>query len=245
MTDSFGSLGFDLVVVLLGGALLLAVLRAASWALDIVPMNKERRAFLERASPIVGALLALAYLLFAVRSLFRAQPSALPFVLALVVAGFSAAAWPSIRDFLAGVALKSGRVCHVGDHVRIEEVEGQIVSMGYRVLVLETTAGDQAILPYSRVAREAVVRTRSLGGVTPHKFQLGHLPDGSFAEAQTRIVEAALLCHWSAFARQPEVAPVAEGGADVTVFSLDPAHGPDIEDAVRHALSGKDEDGST
>ena len=245
MTDSFSSLGFDLVVVLIGGAVLLAVLRAVSWALGIVPMNKERRAFLERASPIVGALVTLAYLLFAARSLFRAQPSALPFVLALVVAGFSAAAWPSIRDFLAGVALKAGRVCHVGDHVRIGEVEGQIVNMGYRVLVLESTTGDQAILPFSQVAKEAVVRTRSLGGVTPHKFQLGHLPDGSFAEAQSRIVEAALLCHWSAFARQPEVAPVPDGGADVTVFSLDPAHGPDIENAVRNALSAKSEDAAT
>ncbi len=241
MTHGFGSLGFDLVVVAAGGALLWAVLRALRWALDVVPMNKERRAWLERVSPIASALLALCFLLFAARSVFRSQPAALPFVLALVVAGFSAAAWPTIRDFLAGVALKSGRVCHVDDHVRIGDVEGRIVSMGYRVLVLETTSGDQAILPYSRVAREAVVRTRSLGGVTPHKFQIAVLPEGSFAAAQSRIVEAALLCHWSAFARVPEVAPRGAGDqacADVTVFSLDPAHGPDIEAEVRSALRG-------
>ena len=119
MTDAFGSLGFDLLLVLLGGSLLWAALRGIRWMLDVVPMNKERRALLERASPILGALVALAYALFAVRSVFRSQPAALPFVLALVVAGFSAAAWPTMRDFLAGVALKSGRVCHTGDHVRV------------------------------------------------------------------------------------------------------------------------------
>ncbi len=236
MTDTFGSLGFDLIMVLAGGAFLWLLLWALRWALNVIPMNKERRALLERASPIIGALVALSYLLFAARSVFRGQPAALPFVLALVVAGFSAAAWPTIRDFLAGVALKAGRVCHAGDHVRIGDVEGKILSLGYRVLVLETTSGDQAILPYSRVAKEAVVRTRSLGGVTPHKFRVGRLPAGSFAEARAQVIEAALLCHWCAFAREPEVAPVGDGGADVTVFALDPSHGPDIEAAVRSRL---------
>ena len=240
MTDAFVSLGFDLLLVLLGGSLLWAALRGIRWMLDVVPMNKERRALLERASPILGALVALAYALFAVRSVFRSQPAALPFVLALVVAGFSAAAWPTMRDFLAGVALKSGRVCHTGDHVRVGDLEGKIVRMGYRVMVLETTSGDQAILPYSRVARSPIVRTRSLGGITPHEFRIRRVFGASFADTKRRIVHAALLSHWSAFAREPEVTVHADG-AVVTVFALDPAHGPDVEAAVRLAL-GEDED---
>jgi Mechanosensitive ion channel, beta-domain len=236
MSDAFGSLGFDLLILLVLGAALWFVAGAAHWAIGVVPMNKERRTALARISPIAGAALALCYLLFAARTLFRREPSALPLVLALVVAGFSAAAWPAIRDFLAGVVLKAGRVCDEGDHVRIGNLEGRVAKMGHRVLVIETRDGDEAILPYSQIAREAVVRTRSLGGVMPHKFRIGGLPSERFAELREQIKREALLCHWSAFARDPEVVPVGGGGVEVTVFSLDDAHGPDIEAAVRRGL---------
>jgi small-conductance mechanosensitive channel len=161
-------------------------------------------------------------------------------VLALVVAGFAFAAWPAARDVLAGVSLKAGRVCHEGDHVRFGDLEGRVVSMGYRVLTMETTNGDQAIVPYSRIAREALVRTRSLGGVSAHRFELDVATPGAFSELRSRIAEAALLSHWCAFTREPEVRPLGEGGVEVTVFSLDAHHGPDIEAAVRASLAPAD-----
>jgi len=240
MNGAFGSLGMNLVLVAAAGVLLFGVLFGARWALSVLPMNKERRAVLERASPLVGALVVLSYLLLAARSLFHDEPIALPVVLALVVAGFAFAAWPAARDVLAGVSLKAGRVCHVGDHIRCGDLEGRVLSMGYRVLTMETTNGDQAIVPYSIVARDALVRTRSLGGVTAHRFELEIATPGAFSELRARVVEAALLSHWCAFTREPEVRPLRDGCVEVTVFALDASHGPDIEAAVRTGLSNDD-----
>lgn len=142
-----------------------------------------------------------------------------------------------MRDLLAGVALKAGRVCQVGDRVRIEGIEGRVARMGYRVLVLETTRGDEVVLPYGRVAREAVVRTRTADGVASHEFTLQLPPQLSTAEARERIRRAALLCHWAAVAREPEVAQTGDAELAVTVFSLDPEHATEIERAVRATLA--------
>ncbi len=236
MSGAFGSLGLEAAFLLVLGAALWFAARGVRWVIGVFPMNKERRAALLRTSPVAGAALTLLYLLFPARTLFRRQPVALPIVLALVVTAFVAAAWPMARDFLAGVALKTGRVCDEGDEVRIGDVEGRVVRMGHRVLVIETRDGDEAILPYAGVAREAVVRTRTLGGVTPHKFRIEAPPADPFAELRAQIIRVTLLCHWSAFAREPEVVPAGDRSIEVTVFCLDGAHGRDIETAVRSAI---------
>ena len=231
-------IGLDLMLLSLLGIGLLAALRVTRFLIDVLPMSVGRRAAAQRAAPVLGVVLVLFYVLLCVRTLFRDQPAYLPIALSLAFAGFVAASWPAARDLLAGVALKAGRVCRVGDRVRIENLEGKVVRMGMRVLVLETTRGDEVLLPYGRIAREAVVRTRSEGGVASHEFSLKLPPGLGAAEARTRIKRAALLCHWAAVGRDPEVIPSAEADAlDVTVFALDPEHAHEIENAVRGALA--------
>jgi small-conductance mechanosensitive channel len=235
MTGEIAALAFDLVILALFGALLAALLWAAHWGVSLLPTSKERRSQISRATPVIATVVALGYVLLAARTLFRSHPAYSPLVLALVVAGFVGAAWPSMRDFLAGVALRSSRVCQTGDYVRIGDVTGRITSMGYRVLSIETTGGDEAIIPYASIARDAVIRTRSLGGVCPHRFRIKAPPKLAFADARERIAEAAMLCHWSAFVREPEITPDADE-LDITVFALDSAHGPEIEALVRKRL---------
>ncbi len=198
-------------------------------------MSRARRAAVVRARPVAGAIALLAFLLYAARTLLGDRPTALLVALGLVVVGFAVAAWPAFRDLLAGVVLKAGRVCQVGDHLRIGGVEGRVAHMGYRALVVETTRGDEAILPYSRVERDAVIRTRTLGGVVPHEFRVQPPARLRHAEARALVRHAALLSHWSVPAREPEIATAGEA-LDVTVFALDADHALEIEARVRRAL---------
>lgn len=237
MTEGLSASTLQVLLLLLEGLVLFGGLWAVGYALELVPMNRSRREQLARTRPVVGAVAGLFYALFVARHLFADFPTYLPLILSGIVVAFIVMAWFALRDVIAGVVLKAGRVCSVGDHVQINGVEGRVTDMGMRVLTLETTEGDEAIIPYGRLARDSLLRTPVQDTVTVHVFE-AHLPDGmSSIDGRACIREAALRSHWSSLTREPKVARVGEHTFEVTVFSLDADHGPHVERTVRQALA--------
>lgn len=235
MTDDT-ALGLDVLVLVAGGAALAIVLVIARNAVDVVPISKERREAARRAMPIVSALAAMVYGLYVVRRLFAGQPEAATASMVLVLATFVIASWASLRDISSGVFIKAGRVCREGDTVTVDELEGRVMHMGLRVLVLETADGEEAIVPYHRIARGRLLRTPAAEGLSPHMFRVP-LPDaGSTSALKDEIRRRAMLVHWSAASREPEVTLDGEA-LEVTVYSVDPERGPDIEAEVRRELA--------
>ncbi len=244
MNPELQTSALDLVLLLVGGLALVGMLLGARYVLDLAPMTRARREQVSRVGPVVGAFAGLFYLLFAARMVLKEYPEFVPLVLTMIVIGFLAVSWFAVRDFVGGVVLKAGRVCKVGDHVRVGGVEGRIAQMGLRVLTIETGDGDEAIIPYAKVARESLLRTPVLDSVSVHVFEL-QLPEGlSVIEGRKRAKEAALRSHWSALARDPKVASVSERALEVTVFSLDADHGAHIERVVRRAVAVQTTTGS-
>lgn len=233
MTPELQSSGGHIALLVLGGLLLFGGLIALRWVLELVPMARARRDAIARATPVVGALVGVAYLLWVGKSLFHRHPDYEPFVLTVIVAGVVAASWFAVRDVITGVILKAGRVCQVGDQVRVEGVEGRIKRMGLRVLTIETNRGDEAIIPFSSIARESVLRTPVIDSVALHVFKLPVPPEVSVPDAKAVVREQALRSHWAALSREPEVQLVDDDTFEVTVYALDVDHGPEIEAAVR------------
>lgn len=228
--------GWDLLVVVVLAFAVYGVLRAARFAVDVVPLSRLRREALRRAFPLLTAVVGVLYLLFAAGLVFERYPQHFPIAVAVILGVSIAASWFAVRDLVSGIFLKAGRVCRVGDYVRVGDVQGRVERMGHRVLVVETAKGEEAIVPYSRVAREAVLRTPVSERGTLHVFELnlpGHPP---VAETKQRIRESALRCHWSAIAREPEIAVLDADRFEVTVFALDADRVRDVEDAVRRAV---------
>lgn len=229
------SLGLPLLL-LVGLLLLLGLLRVLGIVVEYVPMGADRHETLARARPLVGTLVVLLYMLFAAGVVFKAHPGQLPLALGFVVVGFVVASWTAVRDVVSGVFLKAGRVCRVGDHVRVGNVEGRVERMGLTVLVIETREGDEAVLPYSGVARQSILRTPVIDSVAPHVFRVER-PDGlSLSALRSLIRERAMSSHWASITREPDVEPVADDAVEVTVFALDADHAPEVESAVRGAL---------
>lgn len=228
--------GWDLLVVLGLAAAVYGLLRAARFAVDVAPMSRPRREALRRAFPLVTAAVGVLYLLFAAGLFFERYPQHFPIAVAVILGVSIAASWFAVRDLVSGIFLKAGRVCRVGDYVRVGDVQGRVERMGHRVLVVETARGEEAIIPYSRVARDSVLRTPVSERGTLHVFELnlpGHPP---VAETKRRIRESALRCHWSAIAREPEIAVVDADRFEVTVFALDADRVREVEEAVRRAV---------
>jgi hypothetical protein len=182
------------------------------------------------------------YLLSAVPMVLNDHPKYTPIALALIVLGFAWVSWFAIREFINGVLFKAGQVCQVGDHVHINDIHGRILQMGYRFLVVETDDGDEAIIPYSRLSRQSVVRTPHQEGECRYEFKI-HLPPNpaSATDRKTKIKHHALNCHWSSLLREPRVELVDSGLFEVTVYALDRDHGPAIEAAIKEAFATNEE----
>ncbi len=228
-------IGFDLVLLLAGAAALATILLAIRGVLELLPLAKATRDGARRALPMVTAGATLLYALVTVSVLFSSQPVVAAIANVLVLGGFVIVSWNALHDVASGIFLKAGDVCQVGDHVRIDDLHGRIIQLRLRVLVLETSDGDEAVIPYSKIAKERLLRTPAVEGVTPHVFRLVVDHDDSPAELKARVRRSAMLVHWSAVSRPPEVI-LADGQLEVTVYAIDPDRGPDIEAAVRREL---------
>ncbi|MCA9621325.1 MAG: mechanosensitive ion channel [Myxococcales bacterium] len=229
-------LPLDLTLVLVGGALLAAALYALRAVIDILPLARATQNELRRAFPASAALLALVYLLIAVSYLFQEQPIVAAVAVVLVLAAFVAASWSSLHDLASGVVLKAGEVLRVGDHVTLDELQGRVTRMGLLALVLETNDGEEALIPYRRVGKERILRSPTVEGPLPHVFRVAVENGTTLAELKAAIRLHAMLAHFAAVSRAPEFVVADDGELEVTIYTIDPDRGPEVEALIRAAL---------
>jgi small-conductance mechanosensitive channel len=231
----FTALDFAMLVLLGAGlALVLVLLRAV---LRLIPMNRSLRALTDRAAPVVGLAMAIAYLGFVIRLLFREERQLVSALLALLIVALVALGWGSIRDLVAGVVVKAGQSLRIGDHVRVGDVGGRIVALGYRVVTVETPDGEQAIVPFHTLSKGIVQRSQAAGSAHVHVFTLPASGRLSLAEIKQAASEAALRCHWASVVHPPKFEVDENGKLEMTVYALHPDYALEIESAVRHATS--------
>jgi small-conductance mechanosensitive channel len=236
MTGWTGSWLWSILSVVIAGVALTAVLVAGHWVVGLLPMNRERRDAITRASPVIAVLFALIFSVFAANRLLAEYPAYLPVALCLIAVGFVAAAWSAVRDTLGGVVVKAGRLCRVGDHVRVEGIEGRVTRMCLRVATVETREGDEALIPYARLTQAFVIRTGVVDGGAAHVFELDVPAKLSAGEVKDAVRQAALREHWASIACDPVITHTGGTRYEVAVFALDPDHGGDVEAAVRRRL---------
>lgn len=224
----------DLVLVLVYAAVIGGLLAVLRGAIEVVPLSRGRRQAATRAMPVLAAAGVLALAVLVVRTLLSDQPRMAAAGTMLVIGAFTVASWSALRDVASGVFLKAGQVCREGDLVRIDDLSGRVIAMGLRVMVVETSDGDEAIIPFSQVSRERLMRSPAADGLAPHVFRLRPDEGVDLAAVKAAVRRSALLSHWAAVSREPEVTRVG-AEVEVTVFSLDPDHGPDVEATVRRS----------
>jgi hypothetical protein len=108
--------------------------------------------------------------------------------------------------------------------------------MGYRVLTLETQAGEEVVIPFATVTGASVSRVPVLTGAQAHVFEVTVPAAVDMAAAVATIQKSALLCHWSSIVRNPEVRLMGQRAFQVTVYPLVTERAPEIEARVRAAI---------
>ncbi len=231
--------GARLVMALLVGVGLYAALRWLRAQLQRLSLSKPQRVMAKRALPLAEALLAVVYVVWALRWVLAGHPLHQVLLLGLLVPAFIFVSWLAIRDVVAGMAFRASEVCAPGDIIEADGISGRISSLGYRVIALDTPDGSQAFIPYGRVAQGAIVRKPATDGLHRHVFEAA-LPLGMpVVEARRAIRRHALNSHWHSVVREPQVRLRDKGVFVVTVFSVAPNLGHRIEAEVLRGLEGE------
>ncbi len=236
MTEALIRSVIDLTLLTLGAVALITVLRVIAFLFGVLPVPMRIRQALQRFAPVLGLTVLVAYVASGLALLLTREPEFAAVLLSLV-AVLVVFAWAPLYDLIGGVAFRFGGLCREGDQVRVGDVEGSVLEIGMRSLVVQTRQGDEAVVPYSKITRETLRRTQSLSGAHVHAFVIEAPEKTDFSTLKRDLIQAALRCHWASVVHAPKV-ELREGGAiEVSVYALDADHAPIVEAAVRKFLS--------
>lgn len=129
----------------------------------------------------------------------------------LVVLGVVVA--PLLRDLLSGVVIGFEGRYRLGDDIRVAGLEGRIVALGLRSVVLRAHDGSEYTIPNGRFAAADVVRLNLPSGQAPFELEVVLHREGGLEAAAMELVEAALLSPLAAPGSLPEVFVVEAHGA--------------------------------
>ena len=189
------------VLVILVTVVLTALIRRAARA---PALRRWERWF----NPVVaGAWLAASWVL-AQRLLAATTLPTAAGRIALVV-GLLVILAPFARDVLAAAVISFEGRHGVSDDVRVGALEGRIIEMGLRAVVLRARDGTESTIPNHRFVAAEVVRLNLGVHDAPCEFEVV-LPRGRTVESETRrLLEAAMLSPFAAPGWLPEVFVVA------------------------------------
>jgi small-conductance mechanosensitive channel len=129
----------------------------------------------------------------------------------LLVAVLAIAA-PLLRDLLAAVMISFEGRHRIGDDVRVAGLEGRVIELGLRSVVVRRRDGSECGIPNSRFMAAEVVRLNLPSGEAPLEFEVAIAPGRDVEHARHEVVQAALLSPFAAPGSLPEVFVVATEG---------------------------------
>lgn len=198
----------------LGWMLLLAVAGAAvvlTWLVRRAALAPALRPWVRWLHPLVvltwvGAAVLLTLLSLRVDTLAETAGR----VALLVVLGVVTA--PMLRDLLAGMVVSLEGRHRVGDDLRVGALEGRIVELGLRSVVLRAHDGSELTIPNGRFAAADVARLNLPSGEAPFELEVELHRAGGVEAATMELVEAAVLSPLAAPGSLPEVYVVEANG---------------------------------
>ncbi len=235
MTEYLARSVFDLVLLTVGAVGLIALLRLVTFLFQVLPAPARVRDGLTRFAPVLGLTVLVAYIASGVAVLLAREPE-FAAVLVSLVAVLMVFAWVPLYDLICGVGFRFGRMSREGDHVRLGDIEGRVLQIGMRTLVVQTRQGDEAVVPYGKIARETLRRTQSVSGAHVHAFVIEAPEDLEFATLKRHVIRAAMRCHWASVVHEPKVERREGETIEVSIYALDADHAPVVEQAVRRFL---------
>jgi hypothetical protein len=160
-------------------------------------------------------------------------------VVVLVVVLVILLAWFLVRDFIAGVLLKSQRIYKTGQIIKTAQYSGRITRMGNLHLSLQTEQGESARIPYSVLSNSVIIKQKQDFADT-NTFSIT-VPQSLSKEEWIKKLETDILSSpWVSTKANP-VIKITEETMDsfvftISVVTLNPEHALHLETLLKKGL---------
>jgi small-conductance mechanosensitive channel len=197
--------------------LLFLALRFISRLVSSVPAKKSIHKFLLRAFPMVEFIIWIAFGLWILNYFF--EDNSIYGILVSIAAGSLVflLGWYFLRDFVAGIILKTEIAFEVNQRIKTSQHEGILRKMGYRSIEIETKTGKQVKIPYGMITSSAIVLQNLDESTYGSETSLRVPPEVPIQEMKDRISKEILLLPWSSINHEP-IIRVSQQEAAFNVF---------------------------
>ena len=160
-------------------------------------------------------------------------------VVVLVIVLIILLSWFLVRDFIAGVLLKSQQIYKSGQMIKTAQYSGRITRMGNLHLSLQTEQGESARIPYSVLSNSVIIKQKQDYADT--NFFSITVPQSLSKEEWVKKLEADILSSpWVSTKANP-IIKITEETIDSFVFSisvvtLNPEHALHLETRLKKGL---------
>ena len=234
---------FELLKLAIVMAVVFALLWAGKFIVHNAPIRKTLKSRIKRALPSVEAMIWLIFIIWSIRHLIRNDLWNSIGVMLVMVMVLVFLSWFVLRDYLAGVVLKSDGSMKENDWIRVKNVEGRVTRMGLRSMIITADSGETVNMPYSAISGEISSKPNPSEDLMSNTFNI-KLARESDAEATiTQIKKAILNAPWSSVRRFPEI-KLLEDTRDffqfeITVYSIKVVYFQKIKDHLEQSMIAK------
>lgn len=143
-----------------------------------------------------------------------------------------------IKDYLAGLFIKSSKEYQIGDQITLGELKGRIDSFTKTQLKIKSVQGGNIYIPFSKFISQTKQLERAIEEVNTHTFEFQLLKNKSFEEDFESLRNYIQLLPWIHPSQQIIIETIEEREKEylleITVFAYDKKYYRKIEQAVEN-----------
>jgi len=201
--------------------LLFFLMRFINWVVKILPQNYSYRKILIKVLPVIELTFWVVLIFFAARGLLKEayHYEIVVFVLFIILIGFIS--WFFIRDFIAGIFIRSEYLINLNQKIKVFDTEGHIKKIGYRSLEIKSESGETVRIPYSKLSNTIItfpaIDTESF---YKHSFKMEIRKDKPYTHYLEYLRFTLLNISWVIMSKEPEINLLDTTG-DFYIFKIE------------------------
>ena len=165
---------------------------------------------LERFLPIIEIVVWLIFISWVVIYFLNNPMWRAIFLLTLCAVLLVIISWVAMKDIFAGIILRLDSSFNLNEWIKINDIDGKIVKLGYRTFELETGTGEMVSIPYSRVSGEIRTKPSVSEKIKSHSFSVNVPKTHAIDETAKKLRFTLANAPWSSLKKLPTVKFIKE-----------------------------------
>ena len=231
---------FELLRLVLVLVTVFSILWLVKFMIKNAPIRKNLKSRIARTAPSVEAIIWLFFIIWSIRHLIQNDMWNSIGVMMVMLMVLVLVSWFVLRDYLAGVVIKSDGSMRLNDRIRIKNVEGRITSMGLRSMIITADSGETVNMPYSAISGEISSKPNPSEDLMSNTFNITVVKQFEAELTINHIRKSLLNAPWSSVRKFPEIKLAEDSGDtfqfEITVYSIKVVYFQKIKEYLKQAL---------